>query len=59
MNYQILFESNEELIEKIRRELLALKDDAKNNIIPQTTSEYTGLASRINEILALIKNANN
>lgn len=41
------------LLEKIRRELLALREDAKANKIPITTSDFTGISIRINEILKL------
>lgn len=42
-----------EVLEKIRRELIALKEDVKSKKVPDVSSDFTGIAARINEILAL------
>jgi hypothetical protein len=56
VTYEVLYNQQQVQLEKIRRELLALKADAISRRIPCTTSDFTGIADRINEILALYAN---
>ncbi len=58
MHDSIRIEVQRKLIERIRRELLALKADAIDRRIPCTTSDFTGIAARINEILELYNDGN-